>query len=57
MKNNYIANLLIGIVFTTFFITLAVVLTFNCRSLYYKDIDMLNLEEETGYDRDILITN
>lgn len=56
MRLNY-KNIFIGVIFTIFFISAAVIFTINYRSLYYFDIDYLNLEQATNQTKEELINN
>lgn len=57
MKRFKITDLLIGIVFTLLFISIAVVITINFRPLYYYDITHLNIEADSGYTKEVILTN
>lgn len=50
-------DLLIGILFTLLFISLAVVVTINFRPLYYMDIKLLHIEETSGLSKDVILSN
>ena len=50
-------NILIGILFTLFFISISVIIILNTRSLYYNNIDRLELEQYSGLDRETIIEN
>jgi integral membrane protein (TIGR01906 family) len=50
-------DLLIGIVFTLLFISIAVVITINFRPLYYLDINLLHIEQTSGLTKDVLREN
>lgn len=52
-----ISNLLIGIVFTLFFISIGVIFAVNFRPLYYFDIDYLSIPESSGYDKELIRRN
>lgn len=52
-----ITNILIGIVFTLFFISISVIIILNARPLYYNNIDRFELEKVSGLDRDTIIEN
>lgn len=52
-----LSDLLIGILFTLFFISLGLVITINFRPLYYWDIDFLKIEEFSGYDKETILLN
>ena len=57
MKRFKITDLLVGIVFTLLFISLAVIITINLRPLYYMDINFLNIEATSGLDRAVIVQN
>lgn len=57
MKRFKITDLLIGVIFTLLFISLAVIITINFRPLYYMDIDHLNIDETSGFDKAIIREN
>ncbi len=57
MKHFKITDLLIGIIFTLLFISIAVVITVNFRPLYYMDIDALNIEADSGIQKDVILEN
>lgn len=57
MRRFKITDLLIGVIFTLLFISIAVVFTINFRPLYYMDIDLLNIEAESGFDRADIVKN
>ncbi len=50
-------DLLIGLVFTLLFISIAVVITVNFRPLYYLDINMLHIAEYSGFSKDVIREN
>lgn len=50
-------DILIGVVFTLLFISLGVVFTINFRPLYYMDMKLLNIAEESGYTEDDIANN
>lgn len=52
-----ITNILIGILFTLFFISISVIIILNARSLYYNNIDRFELEKYSGLDRETIIEN
>lgn len=52
-----ITNILIGILFTLFFISISVIIILNARSLYYNTIDRFELEKYSGLDRETIIEN
>lgn len=57
LKRFKFTDILIGIIFTLLFISFGVIITINFRPLYYMDINLLNIEESSGYDRDIILDN
>jgi integral membrane protein (TIGR01906 family) len=57
MKRFKITDLLIGIIFTLLFISIAVVITINFRPLYYMDINRLNIEADSGIPKNVIIEN
>lgn len=44
------SNILIGFIFTLFFISIGVIAALNFRFIYYYDIGHLNISETSGYD-------
>ena len=50
-------NILIGILFTLFFISISVIIILNTRSLYYNNIERFELEQYSGLDRETIIEN
>ncbi|WP_271713370.1 TIGR01906 family membrane protein [Anaeromicropila herbilytica] len=42
------SNILIGIIFTIFFMSLGVILVVNFRPLYYLDINLLHIDQNSG---------
>jgi integral membrane protein (TIGR01906 family) len=57
MRRFKITDLLIGILFTLLFISIAVVITINFRPLYYFDISYLNIAESSGYSEEVIREN
>ncbi len=57
MKRFKITDLLIGVLFTLLFISIAVVVTINFRPLYYIDISLLHIEETSGLNRELIKEN
>ncbi len=57
MRHFKFSDILIGILFTLLFISIAVVFTINFRPLYYMDIDYLNIEAVSGIDRADILAN
>ena len=56
-KQFKITDIFIGIVFTLMLISIGVVITINFRPLYYMDIQILNIEEISGYSKQIILDN
>ena len=56
-KRFKISDILIGIIFTLFFISIGLLFTVNFRPLYYFDINHLNISESSGYDEDLIKRN
>jgi integral membrane protein (TIGR01906 family) len=54
---DYLADLIIGIVFSIFFITAGFVLALNFKSLYYNDIELLNIEKTSSLDNEVIKNN
>lgn len=54
---DYLADLIIGIVFSVFFITAGFVLALNFKTLYYNDIELLNIEKTSSLDNEIIKSN
>lgn len=52
-----IMNILIGIVFTLFFISISVIIIINARPLYYSNIERMGLEQISGLDKETIIEN
>lgn len=50
-------NLLISVIFTLLFISIAVVFTINFRPLYYMDIKLLNIEKDSGLNKADIVKN
>lgn len=50
-------DLLIGIIFTLLFISIGVVITINFRPLYYLDVNLLNIDTSSGYDKKEILQN
>lgn len=50
-------DILIGIVFTLFFISLGLVFTINFRLLYYMDISILDIPKTSGLSAEVIIEN
>lgn len=57
MKKPKATDILVGILFTLFIISLGVIATVNFRSLYYFDIDYLNIANDSGISKEIIIDN
>ena len=56
-KQKQAANLLIGIIFTLFFISTSVIIVINSRFLYRMDVDFLHLSENSGYSKEVITRN
>lgn len=54
---DYLADLIIGIVFSIFFISVGFVLSLNFKSLYYNDIELLNMEKSSSLDNEVIKEN
>lgn len=52
-----ISDFIIGLIFTLLLLSLGVVFTINFRPLYYLDINILNIPENTGYSKDEIKAN
>lgn len=57
MRKFKITDLLIGIIFTLLFISIAVVITVNFRPLYYLDINLLHIADTSGLSKDVIREN
>jgi len=57
MRRFKFSDLLIGILFTLLFISVSVVITINFRPLYYMDINVLNIEQTSGYGKQEILDN
>ncbi len=57
MRRFKITDILIGIIFTLLFISIAVVITINFRPLYYYDIKHLNIVENSGLTEAVIREN
>lgn len=51
------SDLLIGVVFTLFFISLGVIITINFRPLYYLDVNLLDIEKTSGFPKEEILAN
>ena len=54
---DYLADLIIGIVFSIFFISVGFVLGLNFKSLYYNDIEILDIEKASSLDNELIKDN
>ncbi|WP_310605385.1 TIGR01906 family membrane protein [Anaerosporobacter sp.] len=52
-----LTNILIGILFTLFFISISVIVVLNTRSIYYNNITNFELEKYSSLDRETIIEN
>lgn len=57
MKRFKFTDLLIGIIFSLLFISLSVVVTINFRPLYYMDVNVLNIEEDSRIGKAQILDN
>ena len=57
MRRFRITDVLIGVLFTLLFISIAVVITINFRPLYYFDIDHLQISEYSGFSEEVIREN
>ncbi len=57
MRRFKITDIFIGVLFTLLFISIAVVITINFRPLYYLDINLLHIEQNSGFSREIIKEN
>jgi integral membrane protein TIGR01906 len=51
------SDILIGILFTVFFLSFGLIIAINFRSLYYFDINYLHITQTSGYDRKTILEN
>ena len=56
-KNNPILHPILALVLTLAIISVSVVLTLAFRPLYYLDISLLNIPEDSGYSREEIREN
>ena len=54
---DYLADLIIGIVFSIFFISVGFVLALNFKNLYYNDVEILNIEKAASLDNEVIKEN
>lgn len=52
-----LTNIIIGIVFTLFFISISLIIVINSRFLYYNNIEHFQIEELSGLDKETIIEN
>lgn len=57
LKKFKLTDILIGILFTLFFISVGVIITINFRQLYYWDVSLLNIETLSGLPREDILIN
>lgn len=50
-------SIILGIIFTLFFISAGLIFTINFRALYYYDIKALNIAKTSGYPVDVIREN
>ncbi|RDU22639.1 TIGR01906 family membrane protein [Anaerosacchariphilus polymeriproducens] len=54
---NIFTDLIIGILFTLFFMSAGVILVLNLRPIYYFDISLLKIEETSGMEKEEIVEN
>jgi integral membrane protein (TIGR01906 family) len=57
MRHFKFSDILVGIIFTLLFISIAVVFTINFRPLYYIDVNLLNVGATSGMERTDILLN
>lgn len=57
LKNTTYLDYISGFIFTLFFISLSIIITINFKPLYYMDINVLNIEEQSSLNKDEIIDN
>lgn len=57
VKRFKFSDIFIGILFTLLFISMGVIITINFRPLYYLDINLLHIEQTSGYDKSEILKN
>lgn len=57
MKRFKPTDLLIGLIFTLLFISIAVIITINFRLLYFMDVKLLHIEAASGLAKDTILKN
>ncbi len=57
MKKLRMTDILVGIIFTLFFISMGVIAAVNLRCVYYWDINYLNISKSSGLDESIIKEN
>lgn len=53
----HVTDALIGLLCSLFFISFATILTINFRTLYYFDINYLDIVENCGYSKSVVLSN
>lgn len=56
-KNYFLSDILIGLIFTIFLISIGVLIAIYFRPLYYLDIGLLEIEETTGLTKAVIKSN
>lgn len=54
---DYLTDLVIGFIFTIFFISVGFILALNFKTLYYNDVDLLNIEATASLDKEVIKKN
>ena len=57
MKNSKPFNYLLGVIGFLFLVSLSVTVTLNFRPLYYLDMELLNIPENSGYSAELVREN
>lgn len=56
-KQFHFTDIIVGIFFTLFFLSLGIITVINFRPLYYIDIQFLNIPDTTGLSKQIIMDN
>lgn len=56
-KSTILTDVLIGLVFTLFFISIGVMFTINFRPLYYFEIGFLDIPSFSGFSKQVILEN
>lgn len=58
MKKSYVfSDILIGIIFSLFFISISVIFVINFKPLYYLDIKFLDIPSRSGFTKNVILDN